>query len=255
MFKSKRSWRPMMKRNDPCHCGSNKKYKKCCMNGDKTKTTASKSPELVELIKKQAWLHGSDSRFDRFVTPPPPKDPYQVPHSSVFFTPDYAYAAGAGKNMAKVAISEKALILDMTHNTVVAERLRVRIANHPVARLTTNCQPEYWLNGWKDGSVMRANIPERNAAAFRLVLESTILKMMESGMSREMAETIAMHNVTRGLIELYCVEAKALGFDGLYGYEVDRHSNKAKVLAQPWLAVWNSAVIGTPTWEDTRTPA
>lgn len=49
-----------IQRNDPCHCGSGKKYKKCCMKLDQAKTSlARSSQDVTQLINVQtipyAW--------------------------------------------------------------------------------------------------------------------------------------------------------------------------------------------------------
>lgn len=51
-------------RNDPCHCGSGKKYKKCCLSQDQagniTRVTAArKEPSAVELIGQLNWADPS----------------------------------------------------------------------------------------------------------------------------------------------------------------------------------------------------
>src|SRR3989304_8730554 len=40
-------------RNDPCPCGSGKKYKKCCMSGQATKTLLPGAQEIAEEIRKE----------------------------------------------------------------------------------------------------------------------------------------------------------------------------------------------------------
>jgi len=37
-------------RNDPCHCGSGKKYKKCCMNKDKEAAQAEQAARQAAAI-------------------------------------------------------------------------------------------------------------------------------------------------------------------------------------------------------------
>ncbi|GAF12198.1 hypothetical protein JCM19046_3789 [Bacillus sp. JCM 19046] len=44
----------MLKRNDPCHCGSGKKYKKCCMNKSMGSVVAE---ELHQLERKCFIMH------------------------------------------------------------------------------------------------------------------------------------------------------------------------------------------------------
>jgi hypothetical protein len=69
-----------------------------------------------------------------------------------------------------------------------------------------------------------------------------------TGLPHEAASAIIQLNSARGLIELICVSAKKLGFDAIYGREVDRHSHEEKVIAQPWLAVLSKGVVTEPEW-------
>lgn len=55
----------------------------------------------------------------------------------------------------------------------------------------------------------------------------------KSDLYLEAAYKIIMHISSSNLIELICTSAKNLGFDAIYGHEVDRHSYKNKVVAQP----------------------
>ncbi|PIS35810.1 hypothetical protein COZ78_01315 [bacterium (Candidatus Gribaldobacteria) CG_4_8_14_3_um_filter_42_11] len=44
-----------MGRNDPCHCGSNKKYKKCCLGKDERKNTLK---QRVMKITRRDFISG-----------------------------------------------------------------------------------------------------------------------------------------------------------------------------------------------------
>ena len=70
----------------------------------------------------------------------------------------------------------------------------------------------------------------------------------QPGLPHEAALGVIHHNCSRGLIELICVTAKKLGFDAIYGHEVDRHSDVNKVTAQPWLAILSKCYISAPEW-------
>ena len=64
-------------RNDPCPCGSGKKYKKCCMNKDaqaKFQALAEKAAPVVDVPKITAALP-SYTPPEREAVPPPPPDP------------------------------------------------------------------------------------------------------------------------------------------------------------------------------------
>ena len=45
---------PKINRNEPCHCGSNNKYKNCCMK--------------LELIKKQKYEYGQQTHTERMTS-------------------------------------------------------------------------------------------------------------------------------------------------------------------------------------------
>ncbi|MBC2575398.1 SEC-C domain-containing protein [Peptostreptococcus canis] len=51
----------MLKRNDKCHCGSGKKYKKCCMESDKAKAAKEKKDNILEQKKEKADKLYTDS--------------------------------------------------------------------------------------------------------------------------------------------------------------------------------------------------
>jgi len=72
--------------------------------------------------------------------------------------------------------------------------------------------------------------------------------MLKLKITLKQAEEMVFHNFTRGLIELICDCAHNLGYDALYGHEVDRHSDPNKVLAQPWLAVFKKGAVSEPIW-------
>lgn len=68
-------------RNDPCPCGSGKKYKACCMQkeaakyvGGKRKLTAKwiNAPQGPNLIERT--FGGAISSFDKTFTPPPEEE-------------------------------------------------------------------------------------------------------------------------------------------------------------------------------------
>ncbi|MAR90170.1 MAG: hypothetical protein CML06_04725 [Pseudomonadales bacterium] len=55
-------------RNEPCPCGSGKKYKKCCLN-QLTKDEAIISSELSDALDKPCWYHGTDQSFNAWKLP------------------------------------------------------------------------------------------------------------------------------------------------------------------------------------------
>lgn len=232
------------RRNDPCPCGSGVKYKKCCLNkGSNSQLVVSSA--LSEKLKTDGWYHGSYRRFSRWNFKPEAKDHLTVPHSALFFTTNKDYALGAGPNLAKVSVRDSARVLDTTANYDGSERLRQELAKHPAMALLLNVEQRYWHNGWETGDVLRAvPIDDR----FGQHLSQIVDQLMSKGMNEEAAKITAQANTTRGLIEEICRQAKKLGFDAIYGHEIDRHSRPGNNIAQPWLAVMTPGVITDPEW-------
>ena len=50
-----------LKRNDPCHCGSGKKYKKCCWKNDQKRAAQRAAQERDRIIRLKSVGHPSDS--------------------------------------------------------------------------------------------------------------------------------------------------------------------------------------------------
>jgi hypothetical protein len=54
-------------RNDPCHCGSGKKYKNCCLDKDEAKARKTRAQAEAAAAKEEA----SGSEKPKAPTPPP----------------------------------------------------------------------------------------------------------------------------------------------------------------------------------------
>lgn len=208
------------------------------------------SPELGTRFDRPCWYHGTEQHFESWQFPPPPKpgEGLAVAHTAVFFAGDLTFARAAGSRVAVVSLSSKANILDATSNYKAAEQLRKAFGKNQVASRTLNASHDYWHNGWKTGAVLRV-------ASSDSVLENYLnnLALIESQRLRisfAQASVMVKHNATRGLIEVICVEAKKLGFDALYGHEIDRHEKQGQVIAQPWLAVFSKGVVTEPVWSE-----
>ena len=111
---------------------------------------------------------------------------------------------------------------------------------------TLNVEHEFWHKGWKTGDVLR--LAYTNPIVGRHMHEVASELSNSSGMSLANANFIIQHNSSRGLIELICQSAKRLGFDAMYGFEVDRHSGANEKVAQPWLAVFAKNIVSAPEW-------
>lgn len=194
------------------------------------------------------WYHGTNSeKFDHWQFPPPPQSPeLQVQHTGIYFTTNLNFAKDAGNNIAEIKINIKAKILDTISDYKTSEKLRVYLKEtNPLIASLDNINEEIWHNGWKDGSVLRP----------RIVFGSMIARQYEKNISkyskeygRENAIKIVGQLYTRGLIETISKGAKDLGFDGIYGNEIDRWSSSNEVLAQPWLCIFNKESITPPHW-------
>ena len=231
-----------------CPCGSGKKYKKCCLNKGTANEPMIISNELKQKLDLPCWFHGSDQNFDTWLIPPPPKpgEDLLVPHTAIFFTSDLDFAKGAGNKIAKVSVSSSSKILDTTANYEASEKLRLSLSQHPIASRTLNIQHDFWHEWWKTGDVLRMTYSDPTLEAH---LQKMVVSLsQQSGLPIEAASAVIQHNSSRGLIELVCTSAKKLGFDAIFGHEVDRHSFEDKVIAQPWLAVLTNGVVSKPEW-------
>lgn len=207
------------------------------------------SEEFRAKLGKNCWYHGSNQVFDSWKIPSPrkPGEDFLVPHDcAIFFTSNLDYAKRAGNKIAKVAISEDSNILDMTKNYEASENLRLLIQAHDLMSKTLNVEREFWHEGWKTGDVLR--LAYINPVVGQHMEKVALDLSKKSSIPLEIANLIIQHNSSRGLIELICQSAKELGFDGLYGFEVDRHSDANKKVAQPWLAVFSNNIVSAPKW-------
>lgn len=206
------------------------------------------SKDLQEKLDSPCWFHGTEQDFDTWIIPPPPKpgEKLLVPHTAIFFTSDLEFAKGAGKKIAKVSISSSSNILDTTANYEASERLRLSLGKHPIASRTLNVQHDFWHGGWKTGEVLRMTYSDPSLNTYLQQIVSNYSQ--ETGLPIKAASEAVHLNCSRGLIELICASAKKLGFDAIFGHEVDRHSFENKIVAQPWLAVLSKGVVSNPEW-------
>ena len=206
------------------------------------------SSDLEELFDRPCWYHGTEQHFISWIFPPPikPGEDLAVPHTAVFFTSNFDFAKGAGSKVAVVSLKSKSNVLDATSNYSASEKLRTAVAKNQIAARTLNVTHDYWHDGWKSGAVLRVAHTDSALDAHFNKMAIDLSKKLR--IEHEQASSVVHHNITRGLIELICSEAKRLGFDALYGHEIDKHSEKGKILSQPWLAVFVKDVITEPEW-------
>jgi len=233
-------------RNQPCPCGSGKKYKKCCLN----KTTQIISNKLEQTLGEVSWFHGTEQKFSSWIFPPPkkPDQDLLLQHTAVFFTTNLEFAKGAGQNIASVSLSKSCKILDTRTNYKDSELLRKKVKENAIASLILNTEHDYWHNGWISGDVLRMAFNNEKNSQIYMQHASSQLKGLNIQLTDEEEDELIALNSSRGLIELICISAKELGYDAIFGHEVDRHSTENKVIAQPWLAVLSEKVISEPIW-------
>lgn len=196
----------------------------------------------------EVWYHGTDANFTELQIPPPPKpnEPMLVRHTAMFFTTHIDYAKAAGRRLCITRIHPSSRILDATKPSSEAEALRCEVAKNKLAALSVYVRDRaYWTEGWKSGDTLRFAFD--NPMALQMIM-ANVETLIRAGMSRETAMLVTQHNVTRGLIELICVSAKALGFDAIVGHEIDRHNDNGQVIARPWLAVLNATALAPVEW-------
>lgn len=194
------------------------------------------------------WFHGTDSHFPAWQFPPPPKqgEAWQVAHKAVFFTQDQNFAGAAGKRLAATELLPSANVLDAHTESPALEQLRREVLRNPIAALSVHINDaQRWLQGWRTGEVLRFAFTDPRA---EMHLASIIDTLVRRGAPRQVATVMAMHNTTRGLIELICESAKRMGYDALAGSEVDQHKITGARTPKSWLAVFNSSAIKQPDW-------
>ncbi|OES24493.1 hypothetical protein [Alteromonas macleodii] len=206
------------------------------------------SAELHEKLGIPCWYHGTNMRFSAWQCPPPPTpgNELSVPHTGLFFSSNWTFANNAGTYLAATTLRHNARILDTIANTSATERLRLAIANHPVAKMTRNIDKTFWHEGWRTGDVLR--IHHTRPALDQYFKQYAAQLCANTTLTMQAAEQQAQLNITRGFIELVCVTAKNQGFDAIYGYERDSESHPGLVVAQPWLAVMSKTAITPPEW-------
>uniref|UniRef100_UPI00125FCFE6 hypothetical protein n=1 Tax=Acinetobacter guillouiae TaxID=106649 RepID=UPI00125FCFE6 len=164
----------------------------------------------------------------------------------IFFTTNLEFSNGAGNHISQVEIDEKANILHTILNYDFSEQLRLNLCKKdPMFNSLLNSYPQRWHNGWKDGSVLRPIIHHNTYASNKY---DSYLNTYSRMYNWEAAKFAAAQLLTRELIELICNEAKSMGFDGIYGHEIDRWIKNNEVIAQPWLCIFNKEIISQPCW-------
>ncbi len=236
-------------RNKPCDCGSGKKYKHCCLVSSPKITSRKISLELQDKLDKECWFHGTEQKFSSWEIPPPKKPNQHIltPHSVIFFTSNLAFAKGAGENIAIVSLNSKSNILDTTSNYESTEELRKAVMKSNIAAMTLNVEHNCWHEGWKSGDVLR--VAFSNSKIENLLDKQTNNYINKLKITADAASELVKHNFTRSFIEMICLEAKKLGYDAIYGHEIDQHSEDEVIRAQPWLAVLRDNVVSAPRWK------
>ena len=74
--------KPILGRNDPCHCGSGKKYKQCCLGKDEEKARAARAKAAAEAPAPSAPATGPAPGTPRSKTRQPWKKTAPNTHGS-----------------------------------------------------------------------------------------------------------------------------------------------------------------------------
>lgn len=193
------------------------------------------------------WFHGTElPKFENWKIPPPFQAEKLTPHSGIFFTTNLEFANGAGNHIAQVEIDEKANILNTILDFDLSEQLRLNLCKKDAMfNSLLNSYPKRWHNGWKNGSVLRPIIHQNTYASNKY---DSYLNSYSRLYNWESANFAAGQQLTRELIELICAEAKSMGFDGIYGHEIDRWNKNNEDIAQPWLCIFNQHIVSQPYW-------
>lgn len=196
------------------------------------------------------WFHGTHSEtFKKWQFPPPAKINEPAIHTGIFFTSNLNAAKRAGNNIAQVYLNSNIKILNTIYDQENSEKLRLAvIKNNPISTYTANVQYDYWHGGWITGDVLRITLFENSCPFLEKINLLKQMLMKEYFLPEAHANKIALHLSTKYHIEMICVEAKKLGFDAIFGYEVDQHSKLGEKLKQPWLCVFYESKISLPNW-------
>jgi hypothetical protein len=203
--------------------------------------TFTKTSELYNAI----WYHGTDCQLSQWhIPPPPPKNSLIVAHTAVFFSASRAFARKAGKNVYATRLRKRTKILDTVQDRTASEQLRQCVKNNAFARHTHNVEYDFWHQGWQSGNVLRLAYSDSRVEHH---LQQMIIHLHHAkGIPLPTCRDLVYQNCARGLIELICTSAARMGFDALFGHEIDRHTCPDRPLSQPILGIFHPAVLRPP---------
>lgn len=200
---------------------------------------------MKQNIFNSQWFHGTDiDQFNEWQIPPPFKKQNIIAHSGIYFTTNKEFAEAAGSHIAEVKIYKNANILNTLTDLKTSEKLRKELCKHQLFKSLINSKLEIWENGWKDGSILRPLVQQNTFAEHQYM---SYLAHYTKYYPHDPKFAAGQH-LTRELIELISAGAKSMGFDGIYGHEIDRWNKNNKVIAQPWLCIFNKLIISQPKW-------
>ena len=211
-------------------------------------------------IVETTWYHGTDSEpFQQWRIPNTNVDPIDVPHSCAFFS-DLASARQVGRHVcsSQLAPGTEIIIPGIATSASAAMRRNILSSNRLARHAQWLSNDQVWSRAWQTGEVMRFAFNPTDPAAvhdLRVALSKTaetISKCIVSPvLTEQIVEAHAMQCLTRGWIETLIQSAKSLGFQAIYGAEIDRHT-RATPVSMPWLAVTTANVISPPNWLQTQ---
>lgn len=216
-----------------------------CSHDETMPTSSMATFTKTSQLYAATWYHGTDWQLSQWrVPPPPPKNNLIVAHTAVFFSASRLFANRAGKNVYATRLQQKAKILDTVQDKAASEQLRQCVKSNAFASHTHNVEYELWHQGWQTGDVLRLTYSDNRVEQH---LRQMIIQLHHAkGLPLPACRDLVHQNCTRGLIELICASAARMGYDALYGHEIDRHTCPTRLLSQPILSVFNPAVLIPP---------
>lgn len=201
---------------------------------------------MKQNIFNTQWYHGTDvDQFNEWQIPPPFYKQKIIAHKGIYFTTNKEFAEAVGPNIAAVKIDRNAKILNTLTDLKMSEKLRKELCKQQLFKSLENSKQYYWINGWKDGSILRPAFLPNTFAEHQYISYFAYYTKHHPTTDPKFA---AGQHLTRELIEIISAGAKSMGFDGIYGHEIDRWNKNKQVIAVPWLCILNKEIISQPKW-------
>ncbi|WP_318386836.1 hypothetical protein [Enterobacter sp.] len=201
-------------------------------------------------LKNAVWYHGTNGqKFPSWLFPTParPNEPLLFQLTAVYLTTDLNFAKQAGSNIAEANVLNTRGVLDLVNDQQGAEKLRVQLNNRDLYKYSETTKAGNWRKGCKTGdcAIYTFTHPDIHQVIVKRAAE---LHRDVPQLTASQAMTVQLHNMKRAHIETMCIEAKKLGYSGMFFHEADNHTTPGTTIAQPVLAVFRNGVISQPIW-------